>query len=512
MSDPVEAATAALQVMQTRAAEHEVKLTEQEAQIVSLKRQLSEFMGASGGSFVPGPQGGSDAHERAMCVRNAAPNGLIRLVSRFNDRADDPTDNMYGLLDEPVRAPGEARSSAVDGRPEASEWQWELRRLVSEQRMVASAVRAVHHQQRHMPFQGDPTPQYSERIRRHLALAPAPIRDQVTRAFNDSSGAGSELMQDQRLPIFDDTSWRQDSGIEAMIPRISVATRQGTVPRIGDGIVAYIAGQATTADPAKFAASEPALGSVDYTVVRLAARIVLDADAVEDAYMAVVPLYIEAGLRAIGLISEHAIINGRTTGAQDGTSWNPAGIYGASVPALIGTAADPVRAWNGLRYDAIQSSNGGAGTDPATYATLLAAAGKVVGPHSRKRYLLGTQHQYKVSAIEQFATIDKMGPRASNIAGLVGGIGGIPVLASDLLTSDLNASGVYDGTTTTKTGYLCIDPTAYLMADRRATTVETVYDATRGIWHLVFTVRKVMLKQASASRKTARYDYNISPT
>jgi len=459
-----------------------------------------------------GPMPSSDRHERAMIVRNAAPNGLIRLASRFQDKGDDPFANAFGLLDEPLRAPGEARSGPMDARAEASEWQWELRQLVSEQRTVASMVRAVHHQRHHMPFQGDPTPQYTERIRRHLALAPGSIRDQITRAFNDTSGVGGELIQDQRLPIFDDTAWRQDSGIEALFPRFNVSTRQGTVPRIGEGVVAYLAGQATSNDPAKFAASDPATSEVAYSVVKLAARVVIDGDAAEDAYMAVVPLYMEHGLRALGLFTEHAIINGRTTGAQDATTWNPAGIFGASLPALAGTAVDPIRAWNGLRYHAGASSNSGTGTDPATYASLLGAAGKVRGPHSRKRFLFGTQHQYKVSAIDQFATIDKMGPRASNIAGLVGGIGGIPALASDLLTSDLNASGVYDGSTTTKTGYLCFDPTAYMIVDRRATTVETVWDALRGVLNLVITRRLVLLKQASAASKTERYEYNISPT
>jgi len=505
--DPIEQARSQLATISAEAA----KVPELARRLETAEREIALLR--ANPQPVPGPMpiAGDD---RAMIVRNAAPNGLIRLASRFDLRGhDDPRDNAYGLLDEPLRAPGEAPLSHMDMRSEASEWQWELRRLKTIRTMAAGIVRAYHQGRHHMPFPGDPTPKTTQRILRHIAMGPPEIRDQLTRAFSDTSGAGGELIDDQRLPLFDDTLWRQPSGIEAMFPRFAVSTRAGTLPRLGDGIVAYITGQATSDDPAKFTASMPKTSSVSYATKRLTARIAIDADAAEDSFINIIEAYINAGLRSLGLIREHAIINGAAAGGQDAASWNPAGIYGDTVPALIGTAADPIRMFNGLRYDALSgASNSGAGTDPCTYASLLALASKVVGAFANKRFILGTKHQHKVSALDQFATVEKFGARASNIAGLVGGIGSIPVLASDLLTDDLNASGVYDGVTTTKTGVICVDPTAYAMVDRRATTAESQYDATRGVVDLVMSSRLDMIKQAAASRDTVRYDYNISPT
>jgi len=48
-------------------------------------------------------------------------------------------------------------------------------------------------------------------------------------------------------------------------------------------------------------------------------------------------------------------------------------------------------------------------------------------------------------------TVDKYGQFATVLNGELGKIDGIPVIVSEKIRENLNASGVYDGTTTTKT-------------------------------------------------------------
>ena len=52
--------------------------------------------------------------------------------------------------------------------------------------------------------------------------------------------------------------------------------------------------------------------------------------------------------------------------------------------------------------------------------------------------------------LEQFATIDKYGPMATNVTGELGKIGGMSVVPSKFMTADLAASGLYTGSGSTR--------------------------------------------------------------
>ena len=86
-------------------------------------------------------------------------------------------------------------------------------------------------------------------------------------------------------------------------------------------------------------------------------------------------------------------------------------------------------------------------------------------------------------------TIDLMGPAATLVTGMLGAIGGMPVMVSELFRQDLNASGVYDSTTTTKHGYLIVRRDGWVVGAKRAITVKTFEDITTDTLQVVGTKR-----------------------
>jgi len=88
--------------------------------------------------------------------------------------------------------------------------------------------------------------------------------------------------------------------------------------------------------------------------------------------------------------------------------------------------------------------------------------------------------------------------------------GGVPWMISPFLTDDMNASGIYDGTTTTKGGVLIVSRRAYgIWSDARGVISGTDDDITRGIRHVVTRVRKIMLKLYAPTDKTCAFGYGI---
>ena len=68
--------------------------------------------------------------------------------------------------------------------------------------------------------------------------------------------------------------------------------------------------------------------------------------------------------------------------------------------------------------------------------------------------------------------MDKLGPNATILNGQVGTLFGAPVIVSEWVRENLNASGVYDGITTTKTYALAVNRGEWAMGQRMALDVE----------------------------------------
>jgi hypothetical protein len=75
---------------------------------------------------------------------------------------------------------------------------------------------------------------------------------------------------------------------------------------------------------------------------------------------------------------------------------------------------------------------------------------------------------------------------------------------------NLNASGIFDNSTTDYTGALVLNRKRWVMGVRRGVMIESQKEINSGVWNYVATVRKVFKKVDSSSTKSVAYGYKLS--
>jgi hypothetical protein len=160
---------------------------------------------------------------------------------------------------------------------------------------------------------------------------------------------------------------------------------------------------------------------------------------------------------------EDTLINGDTTGTHQDSD--------------VTAADDPRKNFMGLRK-----------LTAAGFKTSVAAAPTVVNTVRANRLKMGKYgvnpaelaHLVSISVYLQLLgdtnvlTMEKYGPNATIVQGELGKVDGSPILVSEFVRQDLNATGVYDGTTTTKTELITVHRRGFLRGTRRGVTTEVL--------------------------------------
>jgi hypothetical protein len=240
-------------------------------------------------------------------------------------------------------------------------------------------------------------------------------------------------------------------------------------------------------------------------------RTQLDLDAEEDAILSVVPMLQDVGPQALGFGFEDCLLNGDDVGAhQDAiASWDPLGIWGT------GSFVNDHRAtFQGLRNRALgisgQSANESANQ---SYSGMLGWRKKMksplgVGDNVIHVVSYGWFLQY-VLTLSEFKTLDVAGASAANLTGFIEQVARARIVISEFMTDDLNASGLYDGITTTKTGAVTLNKSRFWVTQRKGNTVFTDVDISRQVRDLVFRNRKGFFCMGGASEKNVYYAFNL---
>ena len=111
-------------------------------------------------------------------------------------------------------------------------------------------------------------------------------------------------------------------------------------------------------------------------------------------------------------------------------------------------------------------------------------------------------------SLAECKTLDVFGSAAAILTGSIGKLGGMDVVVSGFMTSDLNASGVYDGVTETKTGYVIAHRPTWRMANYKTTT-DIDREITSGTIEIVGTRRSTLIDM-SGTNKSVAYGYNVA--
>lgn len=243
-------------------------------------------------------------------------------------------------------------------------------------------------------------------------------------------------------------------------------------PVEGADAIAYLISEGLD-DPAaagaKPTASIAGTRKLTLTAKKFAARVVASVELTEDAAIDMAPHILTRVARAIARGREKAIVDGQLSGTIDT----------ADVPG----ATDVRSAWDGLRK--VQKLVGAAlEVDAAVLSAEVLAQmkgvlkeygqmpddGLWVGGYSSFIRLL-TLYDKTSGGTPMLLTQDKLGAGAVFPRGQLGLLYGSPFVVSQFVREDLNASGIYDNVTVTKTILLYANRRAFQGGERRATTV-----------------------------------------
>ncbi len=290
--------------------------------------------------------------------------------------------------------------------------------------------------------------------------------------------------------------------VKPLIPVMGMTAKNVTLPGgDGDADVYRLTGAENTAPTES---TKPGSRNVQFNAEDLAARRSYSDNLEQDAVISAVD-YLRGRLaRGIARQLDLAILDGDTSGTH--------------MDSDVTLATDPRKMWIGLRRKA--RTDAGANVDLGTFNL----DGLLSMPANMQEYadypedlvwLFASKTYWgKLITLKDaadnpaFLPAYAPGVQTPIVTGQIGWLAGIPVVYSGLVRTNLNATGVYDGTTTTKTVAYLVNRQAWLLGERREITFESGKDIETGTFKLVARWRGDLQHMMGTGRSTAMA-YNI---
>lgn len=294
---------------------------------------------------------------------------------------------------------------------------------------------------------------------------------------------------------------RQEAKVAALFPDIAMPTNPYKVPYFG-GISAsnfYSKPEATSDNPSASPASTPATGDQTLTAKGVIANINFSDELDEDSIIPIIPLLRAELAKGAADCVEDMILNGDTTATH--------------MDSDVTDARDRRKLWNGLRDYCPSGTKADLSTfSTANYLALLKLMGKYGLVANDLAVITGPTGIHKFRALSEVLTVDKYGPQATILSGELAKLAGIPIIGSDYIRQNLNASGVYDGSVTTYTQFLIVNRKGFMLGTRGLPKLEFVRDAKVGQNTLVLSFRKAFSPRLtpSATVTTIAMGYKVS--
>lgn len=146
------------------------------------------------------------------------------------------------------------------------------------------------------------------------------------------------------------------------------------------------------------------------------------------------------------------------------------------------TASDSNRkAWKGLRKLALAASStvsfaGGAVTEQLL-SDMRKLGGKYMVNPKQVAWIVGPSVYAQLLKLPSVTTLDKFGPQFTAMSGALAIYQGMPIIVSEFIREDVNASGVYDGVTVNRSTLSLANVTRLYIGRRRPIRVRVQQDA-----------------------------------
>ena len=283
---------------------------------------------------------------------------------------------------------------------------------------------------------------------------------EILRALDvDTSGEGNEWVPTGIGATLHEKV-RAAGKVAALFPRIDLPTNPWKWPLEGADATAYRVAEPTSDTASKVTASTPGSGAATFDAEIFGGRVLFSRSLEADSALAILPYAQRKLVLAFVDAEEKAILDGDTDGThQDGD---------------VGSSTTDARtAWDGLRKKALaETSTATTTTSTANLAAIRKSLKKWGVNPADLAFIVGVSSYHVLTTDSNLLTVDKMGPNATILNGQVGSVFGIPVIVSEHVREDLNASGVQDGITSTKTYALCVNRGEWAMGQRMALDVQ----------------------------------------
>ena len=397
------------------------------------------------------------------------------------------------------------KAGLLDTTEPVNDWHQDLIRLAQKR----AFVRMI------MPSLSPETPKCDLALHKHLQKAPASFRPAIQKSFFDGAGSGAEWID----PEFKPELWEgytTPRNLRSLIQKQNVESNVVQIPRLNSGGTPFLKGVVSSDDPALYTKSSVATSQKSVNIKGLALSFTVDDAAMEDSAINVAASLAKRASDSLESAWEDAALNGSITAVHPDTglaNWNPRGRWDAG--AILGTAADHRRCFTGFRHAAIAKGTSGqiasgAGTT-LVIGDILTLLGNMGEYGAQDRYIVTSpevviQH---IFGLTELITLDKAGSLATLISGSVGSLFNVPVVLSRFMTADMNATGIYDGLVTNRSGIVCFNANSWYQYERRGITTETSKDIRSGAVSIVCTQRNVMDSPDLDDAKNCSYINNI---
>lgn len=256
---------------------------------------------------------------------------------------------------------------------------------------------------------------------------------------------------------------RASGKIAPLFQRINLPTNPWKWPLEGADATAYRVAEPTSDTATKVTVSTPGTGAATFDAEIFGARTLFSRSLEADSAIAILPYVQRKLVQAFVDAEEKAILDGDTDGTHQDTDANSTG------------ATDARWAWDGLRKRALANagSNGNGALTVALLAGIRAAMGKYGLNPAEAAFIIGVSSFYDIISDSNVLTVDKLGPSATILNGQLASVYGIPIIVSEHVRENLNASGVHDAITTTKTYAMVVNRMEWVMGGRTPLALET---------------------------------------
>ena len=329
-------------------------------------------------------------------------------------------------------------------------------------------------------------PRMSAEWRTNLAGARADLYESIGRALDSATaGAGDELT------FTGETSemWRDvhlATSVVSLLGSIMMPTDPFQIP-YDFGDVNWYRGTPNVAPTS----STPGTGRQTLTAAGLAAMIGWSYDLDEDAVIAVLPELRATLIRNAAEVLDDVVLNGDIS--DDATNINA---DGATAGALSGSAGlDHYLVFDGLIHVPLvdntnQRNNYNAAVSDDMFNEVRAKLGKYGVRPSECAFVMDINTYIRALSIENFRTVEKLGPNATLLTGQLGDIEGIPVIVSEqMLLADTDGK-VSSGGNGADTGrVLAVNRNMYRLGFKRELMIESERDIQKQQTVLVASMR-----------------------